>query len=57
MKPSNGRGRPSPFRKSVEERGEKSKSGMSPRPENGSAPRRDSVTERKIGHDICNTSD
>lgn len=49
MKPSNGRGRPSPFRKSEEERGEKSKSGMSPRPENGSPPRRDSVRAEKHG--------
>lgn len=43
MKPSNGRERPSPFRKSEEERGERSKSGMSPRLANGSPPRSDSV--------------
>lgn len=48
MKPSNVRGRPSPFRKSEEERGEKSKLGMSPRLENGSPPRSDSVTESQM---------
>lgn len=44
MKPSNGRRRPSPFRKSEEERGERSKSGKSPRLENGSPPSSDSVS-------------
>lgn len=43
MKLSNARGRPSPFRKSEEDSGERSKSAMSPRLENGSPPRRDSV--------------
>ncbi|TNN52566.1 hypothetical protein EYF80_037210 [Liparis tanakae] len=43
MKPSSWRGRPSAFRKSEEERGDRSKSGMSPRLENGSPPSSDSV--------------
>lgn len=44
MKPSNGRGKPSPFRKSEVERGDRSKSGKSARLEKGSAPSRDSVS-------------
>lgn len=43
MKLSNGRQKPSPFRKSAEERGKRSKSAMSPRLANGSSPRSDSV--------------
>lgn len=45
MKPSSGRERPSPFRKSEEERGERLKSGMSARLEKGSPPISESVTE------------
>lgn len=45
MKPSRGREKPSPFRKSVVERGDRSKSGMSPRVK-GSPPKRDSVEKR-----------
>lgn len=45
MNPSSGRERPSPFRKSEEERGERLKSGMSAKVENGSSPISESVTE------------
>lgn len=55
MKPS-GREKPSPFRKSEEESGEKSKSGMSPRLANGSPPRSDSVTESQRS-EILKSSD
>ena len=48
MKPSNGSARPSPLRKSEDERGERSKSGISPRLEKGSPPRNDSVEDRCV---------
>lgn len=45
MKPSSGREKPSPFRKSADERGDRLKSGISLRA-NGSPPKRDSIVKR-----------